>query len=100
MINTLLFVKTDLLLHEMSFDIMKDFFSKADDDCISPMSILDSINYVVIHDANSENGVCIGALESDLLRPNINILTREKLSSGYILMTLAELKKFLSCEQK
>lgn len=82
--NTRIFVKVDLLLHEKEFDALRHFAQTIDNSRIDSYS---SIDY-----SEEDNCVIVTSLSEEMLEfPDLHI----KMDSGYALMTIDSLKKFI-----
>lgn len=87
--NFIFLVKADLLLHESTFDKLRDFVKNID------LSKLTPGHYHIFVSTQEDNNIfyyssdfCLWSKSQDLINYKIN--------SGFILMNLATLKSFLS----
>lgn len=84
-------VKADLLLHENEFSVLRDFMQNLDfstlksDDCIEYS--MENNCIIVNHLVPDDRFLRLGAIE---------MMKDDKISSGYILLTIETLQKIIS----
>ena len=87
--NFIFLVKADLLLHESTFDKLRDFVKDIDMSQLTP-------GHYHIFDFPSENGNISYYSDDFFLWSKSQDLINYKINSGFILMNLATLKSILS----